>query len=135
MIFDAGKIDWIQTVRIPGLPPGGRLVMADAERAGAWQPSYSAAEISKIFFTRRNGRFVSTKLSSVDPPEIGTDNYFTPLWENDETNKTGQRWTLGEVERMIIHLYASQAITYTQYTIGRQMVAWTARGFGCFHDY
>lgn len=125
--------DWVMTVRIPGLPPGGRLVMADAEEMCAWQPTYSAGEISRIFLTRRNDRFLSRKLRDMDPPEIATDTYFTPLWETESPGPSGQRWTLGEVERMIIYLYLQKEITYTQYTIGRQIVAWTARGFGCYH--
>lgn len=109
--------------------------MADAERVGLWVPSYSASEISRVFFTRRNGRFLGSKLKEVVHPDIGTDVYFTPMWENDGTGRTGQKWTLGEVERMIIHLFTQDAISYDQYVIGRQIVAWTARGFGCFYDF
>ena len=123
-----------QGVVIPGIPPFPERALAEAESLGERQPTYNAREISKTFFQSWSpDHYLYKKLRKSPLPPLGTDLFFTHPRQTAFGERSGQTWTLGEVERMIIWYYSVKAITYNQYITSRQIVVWIARGFGIYY--
>lgn len=126
-------LDLLPTVRVPGLPQDNSLVTLPAELNGVELPWYTLSEISRFFFQKER-HWLSRKLNGEENrPPVGHRLYFTPPPEK-KIGDGGEpkRWTLGEVERMVVWMHESRTIKYREYLIARQIVAWVARGYGAY---
>lgn len=119
--------------QVPGLPPAGGLCLAEAEQMGEkFERLYSRGAISNRFMFARKA-WIRDVLANIDhPPEGDIFWYEPPLRHSFDDRRPTQKWTLPDVERMIVWFYLQGPLGYREYICGRQLVAWTARGQGVF---
>lgn len=121
---------YVNQLVIPGVPQG--RILEEAEAHGLEQPHYSIREIGQFFFQWKAVPSIRRKLLR-GHPEIGTELYYTPIWDNPEHKKTGQQWSLGEVERMAFFFYNTGLIDFAQFMTTRSVILWVARGYGLYY--
>lgn len=122
------ELGWV--MRFPGLPQeDGRMIMAFAEQMGWEQPAYSPTEVAHFFFqsTRKGADWLYRKLAKYQP-RPGDPYSFAPLDEK----RSDTRWTLGDVERMIMFLSRERAIDSDRTIVSLWLVLWTAKGYGLY---
>jgi hypothetical protein len=128
------SIELLPVVIVPGLPQDGSLVTTPAELAGAPLPWFTLSEISRFFFMK-DARWLRRKLQEEEnQPPVTHPLFFSPLpGARMVKGDAPKRWTLGEVERMVVWMYEARTIKYRPYLIARQVVAWVARGHGVYN--